>query len=114
MPTRKFPPENERGPSVQSRFLLLLSKGYKEVDKGDCVLLIKASEPEIDPQAQLTLKKLGAPPCHINVAKDEQVPDYIIEYWKNKGVEVEPMGVIKARFRRSSKVYIYPYRIKDG
>ena len=60
-----------------------------------------------------TLKRLGVPPCRIQVAENEPVPTHIIKHWKDKGIEVETTGVINVRFRQSSKVYIYPYRIKN-
>lgn len=72
----------------------------------------KASDPGIDPIAKETLKRLGAPPCRIRVEKDTEVPEYVIVFWRNKGIEVEPTGVIKVRFRDSRRVYIYPYRIR--
>ncbi len=71
------------------------------------------SRPKIDSQALLTLKRLGTPPCRFKVEKDERVPEVIIEHWREKGIEVELVGVIKVKFKGSEKVYVYPYRIRD-
>lgn len=94
-------------------YLELQRKGYGERLEGGSVVMTEVPT-ESDPQVQLTLKRLGAPPCRVKVEKDEEVPAHIVAFWRNKGIEVEPVGVIKARFRGSEREYIYPYKVAGG
>jgi len=74
----------------------------------------QGNSPDKDPQAVETLSKLKVSPCRFKVEADEPVPDYVVEHWKGKGIEVEPIGIIRVKFNPSGKEYVYPYGVKGG